>query len=70
MVSASHLSEGESAMSLEPPVHPSAPEVAEDGIELVRDAATDPNGVVVHGVSREPIRSGEKKDEGKEENAA
>jgi hypothetical protein len=57
-------------MSLEPPVHPSAPEVAEDGLEIVRDAATDPKGVVVHAVSREPITCGEKKDERKEENAA
>ena len=57
-------------MSLEPPVHPSAPEVAEDGIELVRDAATDSKGVVVHGVSREPITGGEKKDEREKENAA
>jgi hypothetical protein len=57
-------------MSLEPPVHPSAPEVAEDGIELVRDAATDSKGVVVHGVSREPITCGEKKDEREKENAA
>jgi hypothetical protein len=57
-------------MSLEHPVHPSAPEVAEDGIELVRDPGTDARGVVVHGVLREPITCGEKKDERKEENAA
>jgi hypothetical protein len=28
-------------MSEEPPIHPSAPEVAEDGIEVARDAGTD-----------------------------
>ena len=38
----------------ERPVHPSAGEVAEDGIEVVRDAGTEPIGVVVPGVSSEP----------------
>jgi hypothetical protein len=38
----------------ERPVHPSAGEVAEDGVEVVRDAGTDAMGVVVPGVSSEP----------------
>jgi hypothetical protein len=57
-------------MSEEPPIHPSAPEVAEDGLEVVRDAGTDARGVVVHGVSGEPIKTGEKKDERNKEDAA
>jgi hypothetical protein len=36
------------------PVHPSAGEVAEDGVEVVRDERTDERGVVVPGVSSEP----------------
>jgi hypothetical protein len=48
-------------MSGEPPVHPSAGEVAEGGVEVVRDAGTDASGVAVHGISREPIMIGEKK---------
>lgn len=57
-------------MTEERPVHPSAGEVAERGINVVRDAATDPKGVVVHSDSREPVKL-EKQDEGKrEDNAA
>jgi hypothetical protein len=48
----------------ERPVHPSAGEVAEDGVKVERDAATDVRGVVVHVASREPIGTGEKKGEG------
>ena len=54
-----------------PPVHPSAGEVAEEGVKVVRDAATDAKGVVVHGDTREPVTTGEKQDKRKrEENAA
>jgi hypothetical protein len=57
---------------VERPVHPSAGEVAEDGVKVERDAATDEKGMAVHGVSREPVGTGEKNDDGKkkEERAA
>jgi hypothetical protein len=54
----------------DPPVHPSAREVAEEGVEVVRDAATDTKGVVVHGGTGEPITTGEKKDERKKQEKA
>ena len=57
-------------MSEEPPVHPSAPEIAEDGVEVVRDAGTDARGVVVNGVFREPIKNGEMNNERKKEDDA
>ena len=47
-----------------------APEVAEDGIEVARDAGTDARGVVVHGVSGETIKTGENQDERDKKDAA
>jgi hypothetical protein len=57
---------------IRPSIHrPSAGEVAEEGVKVVRDAATDAKGVVVHGDTREPVTTGEEKGERKtDENAA
>lgn len=43
----------------ERPVHPSALEAAEDGVETLKDAATDESGVVVHLETRTPVTMGE-----------
>lgn len=54
----------------ERPVHPSAEEVAEDGVRVLRDAATDARGVVVHGTSQKPISTSETNDAPKAEDTA
>jgi len=48
----------------ERPVHPSVLEAAEDGVNTLKDAATDGKGVVVHPATRVPITTGEKVEPG------
>jgi hypothetical protein len=52
------------------PVHPSAAEVAEDGVEVVRDVGTDARGIVVPRAFSEPSKIGEKKEGDKKEDKA
>jgi hypothetical protein len=60
----------EKTKSEEPPVHPSAGEVAEEGVRVLRDAATDAKGVVVHSGSQRPVKIGGKRGERKKERNA
>ena len=62
MNSASNLIKG-SAMSEDPkPVHPSAGEVAEDGVDVVRDTGTDARRTVVPRLRREPSKTENEED--------
>jgi hypothetical protein len=56
----------EKTKSEEPPVHPSAGE----GVRVLRDAATDAKGVVVHSGSQRPVKIGGKRGERKKERNA
>jgi hypothetical protein len=55
-------------MSDNPPVHPSLGEVAEEGVELIRDTGVNPSRTVPSRQPIEPPPAGE--DKAKEENAA
>jgi hypothetical protein len=57
-------------MSEEVPVHPSAIEVAENGVAVVRDVGTRVEWSAVPGVPSEPSKTEDKEEEGEKEDKA